>query len=51
MQKYLFTYKATGQTSSDKIKNYTEWFWNQIEDYFMGKLPAKVEEEVFSKRV
>lgn len=42
MLKYLFTKQFTG-SSKDKIINYTNWFWDTIEDYFMGVLPEEVE--------
>ncbi|KRN93013.1 helicase-related protein [Pediococcus stilesii] len=44
MQKFLFTHKEKD------INEYTNWFWNQIEDYFMGRLPIEVEQKLNSKR-
>lgn len=48
MLKYLFTKKQEKMASKDRILKYTEWFWNNIEDYFMGILPDEVKDE-FSK--
>ncbi|WP_243198115.1 DEAD/DEAH box helicase [Weissella diestrammenae] len=50
MQKYLFTHKENGMNAQEKITNYTKWFWDKIEDYFMGRLPSEVEESLFSKK-
>lgn len=48
MLKYLFTKKLSGSREAS-ILNYTEWFWNTIEDYFMGILPDEVEKIEFNK--
>jgi len=47
---YLFTHEEPGE-KMDKVKNYSEWFWNEIEKYFLGKIPEKVLEkaDVFKK--
>lgn len=42
MLKYLFTKKQEGNSQQEKILNYTKWFWDNIEDYFMGILPSEV---------
>lgn len=44
MLTYLFKYQAEGNTQSEKVKNYTKFFWETIEDYFLGTVPAPVEE-------
>lgn len=44
MLTYLFKYQAEGKTQSEKVKNYTTFFWETIEDYFLGKIPVPVEE-------
>lgn len=49
MLTYLFKYQVEGDTPSEKVKNYTEFFWETIEDYFLGRIPAQVEENL-SKR-
>ncbi|WP_235505534.1 helicase-related protein [Enterococcus sp. RIT-PI-f] len=49
MLAYLYTYKASGVKKSERIKNYTEFFWDKIEDYFMGIIPPEVEAAVYSK--
>lgn len=50
MLTYLFTYKAPGAKKAERVKNYTEFFWDKIEDYFMGIVPPEVEAAVYSKR-
>lgn len=50
MQKYLFTHQPDGADAREKIQNYTTWFWDQIEDYFMGSLPPEVESELTVKK-
>lgn len=39
---YLFKLEKRGETTSEKVINYTNDFWDVIEDYFLGKLPEKV---------
>lgn len=39
---YLFKLEKKGNTNREKIKNYTDEFWEIIEQYFLGKLPDKV---------
>lgn len=46
MLTYLFKYQVGGNTPSEKVKNYTEFFWETIEDYFLGRVPAQVEENL-----
>lgn len=42
MLKYLFTREQEGNSPKEKILNYSKWFWDNIEDYFMGILPSEV---------
>lgn len=49
MQKHLFTHKEGGDTPRERAEMYTDWFWDQIENYFMGKLPSDVESHLFDK--
>ncbi|TWT25302.1 DEAD/DEAH box helicase [Planomicrobium sp. CPCC 101110] len=42
MLKYLFTKEQEGNTPREKILNYSKWFWDNTEDYFMGILPSEV---------
>lgn len=42
MLKYLFTKEKEGNSPKEKILNYSKWFWDNIEDYFMGILPSEV---------
>ena len=49
MLKYLFTKKQIGATAKERILNYTEWFWDNIENYFMGILPSEVKETISRK--
>ena len=48
MLKYLFTKQFTG-TEKEKVFKYTAWFWDTIEDYFMGVLPEEVERNLQKK--
>jgi ATP-dependent DNA helicase RecQ len=49
MLKYLFTKEQPKSTSKNRILNYTSWFWNNIEDYFMGILPDEVSSALYKK--
>lgn len=49
MLKYLFTKKQPESTPQERIRNYSEWFWDQIEDYFMGILPNEVNDALSKK--
>ena len=49
MLKYLFTKKQIGATVTERTLNYTEWFWDNIENYFMGILPNEVKETISRK--
>lgn len=42
MLKYLFTKKIDGNSSKERVLNYSKWFWDNIEDYFMGIIPNEV---------
>lgn len=42
---YLFTHEVEGK-GSEKVRNYTKWFWDRIEDYFLGKIPEEVLKEL-----
>lgn len=48
MLTYLFKYKPVGNKKSEKVRDYTLFFWDKIEDYFLGKIPEEVQNEVFS---
>jgi ATP-dependent DNA helicase RecQ len=49
MLKYLFTKKQEGDSPKERVLNYSKWFWDRIEDYFMGILPGEVK-DALSKR-
>lgn len=49
MLTYLFTYKAEGRLKSERIQNYTNFFWEKIEDYFLGIIPKDVDEKLSTK--
>ncbi len=46
MLKYLFTHKREGNSPKEKIVSYTDWFWDNIENYFMGILPNEVKANI-----
>lgn len=46
MLKYLFTKEQPESDPEERVINYSQWFWNNIEDYFMGKLPDKVQSQL-----
>lgn len=47
MLKYLFDKEQPERNNKERIINYTQWFWDNIENYFMGVLPIEVEEEIY----
>ncbi|TDM33010.1 DEAD/DEAH box helicase [Macrococcoides canis] len=51
MLKYLFTKEFDGNSLQDKQLKHTQWFWEQIENYFFGIIPDEVRNEVFVKKV
>lgn len=42
MLKYLFNKKQAEKNPKERIINYSNWFWDNIENYFMGVLPEEV---------
>ena len=48
MLKFLFTKEQPEASAKEKIINYTKWFWDNIENYFMGILPNEVK-DILSK--
>lgn len=44
MLKYLFKKEKDGNSPKEKVLNYSKWFWDNIEDYFMGILPSEVKD-------
>lgn len=46
---YLFKLPKRGETEIEKQKNYSEDFWNIVEEYFLGRLPDPVKEKIYSK--
>lgn len=51
MLEYLFTHKGQGADAAAKKADYTEFFWNRVEDFFLGHIPEEVtrEEEKLAK--
>ena len=49
MLTYLFSQRFEGDSANEKIEKYTNFFWESIEDYFLGSIPAEVAEKVFNK--
>lgn len=46
MLKYLFNHEQPEKKRSERITHYTQWFWDTIEDYFMGILPQQVKDKL-----
>lgn len=44
MLKYLFGKEQPEKNVSERIVNYSKWFWDNIENYFMGILPNEVKD-------
>lgn len=51
MLEYLFTKKQPEDTKLERIENYSKWFWDKVEDYFMGVLPQEVESSLNKSRM
>ena len=49
MLKYLFAKEQTESLAKDRITNYTKWFWDNIENYFMGIIPNEVKAAITKK--
>ena len=47
---YLFTKEQEGNSSKEKIINYSKWFWDNIENYFMGILPSEVKNVLIKRQ-
>ena len=45
MLDHVFTTDAPGQTDSERNRNYTTRFWNEIENFFFGIIPPEVQEQ------
>lgn len=50
MLTYLFTYKIEADKPQERIVKYTDFFWDKIEDYFLGYIPTEVEEKLYKSR-
>lgn len=46
MLKYLFTKEQPERAAKPRILNYSKWFWDNIENYFMGVLPTEVKNNI-----
>lgn len=44
MLTYLLSYRPKGKKNSEQVRDYTNFFWNTIENYFLGEIPLKVHE-------
>lgn len=42
MLDYLFRYEQNGMDDVEKNSNYTDFFWNSIESFFLGTIPSAV---------
>ena len=50
MLTYLFTYKIEANSPQERIVKYTDFFWDKIEDYFLGYIPTEVEEKLYKSK-
>lgn len=50
MMGYLFKKEQPESTAKERVENYSKWFWDTIEDYFMGVLPSDVK-DALSKNI
>lgn len=48
--KYLFTHQVTGKTFEEQVGKYTNWFWQEVEQFFLGNIPNSVQEALQSKK-
>lgn len=46
MLTYLFKYKVDASNKKERVIKYTEFFWDKIEDYFLGIVPEEVLEKL-----
>jgi ATP-dependent DNA helicase RecQ len=51
MLKFLFTKEQSNVSTKERILNYTKWFWDTIENYFMGIIPNEVKEVLSKSRL
>lgn len=49
MLKFLFTKEQPKASTKERILNYTKWFWDNIENYFMGIFPNEVKDALSKK--
>ncbi|WP_057828520.1 DEAD/DEAH box helicase [Liquorilactobacillus cacaonum] len=49
MLKYLFMKEQSEPSDKKRIINYSRWFWDNIENYFMGILPNEVKDMLSKK--
>lgn len=45
MLEYLFTHKGQGADKAEVAADYTKFFWNRVEDFFLGHIPDAVTRE------
>lgn len=50
MLKFLFTKEQPETSVKERILNYSKWFWDNMENYFMGIIPNEVK-DVLTKKV
>ena len=50
MLTYLFNKKFKGNSVTEQVKKYSEFFWDSIEDYFLGSLPSEVEDKIYKEK-
>jgi ATP-dependent DNA helicase RecQ len=43
MLQYLFSHPQPQKKAQERITEYSQWFWEQIENYFLGIIPPEVE--------
>lgn len=50
MLTYLFNKKIVGDSTIDQVNKYSEFFWDSIEDYFLGSLPSEIEDKIYKEK-
>lgn len=47
---YLFKHQVNAEKESQRLIEYTKFFWEAVEDYFLGQIPEVVENNLYKRR-